>query len=234
LRALYVFEMGGITLDEALAASLEAIQDEEIGEELTSAEAPTEEVQILIAKFARQIMEGVWQNRHEIDDKIDSALNNFDFDRLAAIDRNILRVAMFELIGIPYIAPAVTVNEAIEIAKRYSTVESGKFVHGVLGRLVKMTPKAQWTPESSPPDPDLPELERIQKTPKPVVVEETIEEASEEAKLGQKFGVWKLKSEEDDLPPDLSGPIEWGEDPSVPEDPEAVVLGSSPKAEEEL
>jgi N utilization substance protein B len=55
--------------------------------------------------------------------------------RISAVDRNILRLAIFEMLHCPEVPPVVSINEAIEIAKKYSTDESGKFVNGVLDRI---------------------------------------------------------------------------------------------------
>ena len=58
-----------------------------------------------------------------------------DFHRLSAVDRNVLRVAAYEILHCPDVPPAVAINEAIEIAKKFSTGDSGKFVNGVLDKL---------------------------------------------------------------------------------------------------
>ena len=64
-------------------------------------------------------------------------MDNWTLDRLAAIDRNILRLAAYEMLKIEYISYKTTINEAIEIAKRFSSEQSGKFVNGVLDRLYR-------------------------------------------------------------------------------------------------
>src|SRR5690349_7281417 len=98
---------------------------------------------------------------------------DYDFNRIAAIDGNILRIAAYELFFEPGIPPAVTINEAIEIAKKYSTAESGKFVNGILGRLLADSPKANWDPASAPAE----EIEEPSTEPEYEieVIEETIE-----------------------------------------------------------
>ena len=72
-----------------------------------------------------------------IDEKIRLSASNWSVDRMAVVDRNILRMAIFELLYIRDIPAKVTINEAIEIAKRYGVEESGSFVNGILDRVVK-------------------------------------------------------------------------------------------------
>ena len=72
-----------------------------------------------------------------IDSKIRACTANYELHRLAAVDRNILRVAIYELFHSLDIAPIVIINEAIEIAKKFGTEKSGGFVNGVLDRITK-------------------------------------------------------------------------------------------------
>ena len=76
-------------------------------------------------------------HRAEIDQIIQKNARNYEFSRLSAVDRNILRVGTYELLKCPDVPPAVAINEAIEIAKKFSTDESGKFVNGVLDNIRK-------------------------------------------------------------------------------------------------
>ena len=73
----------------------------------------------------------------EIDTTIRVHARNYEFSRLSAVDRNVLRIACQELLFCEDIPPAVAINEAIEIAKKFSTAESGKFVNGVLDNIRK-------------------------------------------------------------------------------------------------
>jgi N utilization substance protein B len=73
--------------------------------------------------------------REEIDSRINAVTQNYELERLSTVDRNILRVAVFEMFHRLDIPPIVSINEAIEIAKRFGTEESGRFVNGVLDRL---------------------------------------------------------------------------------------------------
>ena len=86
-------------------------------------------------KFCETLLKGWMTNRAAIDDAIREHARNYEFTRLSAVDRNVLRIACQELLFCEDIPPAVAINEAIEIAKKFSTGESGKFVNGVLDNI---------------------------------------------------------------------------------------------------
>ena len=90
-----------------------------------------------VRDFTDGLLRGALQKMPEIDAKIRTLADNWDFERLAAVDRNILRLAVYEMLFCPEIPPVVSINEAIEIAKKFSTAESGKFVNGLLDRVKK-------------------------------------------------------------------------------------------------
>jgi N utilization substance protein B len=79
----------------------------------------------------------VEKKKAEIDALITGASENWTLDRMAAVDRNILRVATYELLERHDVPPAVVVDEALEIAKRYSDPQSVSFINGILGKLAK-------------------------------------------------------------------------------------------------
>lgn len=87
--------------------------------------------------FAKTLVEGVIQHRDAIDVAISKHVHNWAMDRLSVVDRNVLRIAVFELLYLDDIPPAVTINEAIEIAKQFGDDESGGFVNGILDGLSK-------------------------------------------------------------------------------------------------
>jgi N utilization substance protein B len=87
--------------------------------------------------FTEQLIHGVTSHQAEIDARIKECTANYELHRLAAVDRNILRVAIFELLHSLDVAPVVIINEAVEIAKKYGTEKSGGFVNGVLDRIKK-------------------------------------------------------------------------------------------------
>jgi len=86
-------------------------------------------------RFCETLLSGWMANRAEIDRVISANAKNYDFQRLSAVDRNILRIACQELLFVGDVPAAVVINEAIEIAKKFSTAESGKFVNGVLDNI---------------------------------------------------------------------------------------------------
>jgi len=90
-----------------------------------------------VRDFANDLLRGALEKLPEVDAKIRTLADNWDFDRLAAVDRSILRLAIYEMLFRPEIPPVVSINEAIEIAKKFSTAESGKFVNGLLDRVKK-------------------------------------------------------------------------------------------------
>ena len=85
-----------------------------------------------VQDFANELIAGIFEHREELDTTIDAASKNYTLDRLSAIDRNILRLATYEILYLEDIPVPVTINEAIEIAKRFGTAESPGFVNGVL------------------------------------------------------------------------------------------------------
>lgn len=88
------------------------------------------------ASFLRQLVVGTLENVKEIDKTIASQSAGWKLDRLVSVDHNILRLGCFELFYLPDRVIGVSINEAVELAKKYSTAESGGFVNGVLGALL--------------------------------------------------------------------------------------------------
>ncbi len=90
-----------------------------------------------INAFARELIKGFWDNQTHIDNRIEEVSHNWKLDRMAVIDRNIIRLAAYELMFREDVPALVSINEAIEIAKKFSTRKSGSFVNGVLDSLRK-------------------------------------------------------------------------------------------------
>lgn len=88
-----------------------------------------------VLEFATTLVEGTLKNLPQIDSLIVKYARNWDIDRMASIDRNILRQATFEILYLLDIPIKVIINEAVELAKKYSTEESGKFVNGILDKI---------------------------------------------------------------------------------------------------
>ena len=87
--------------------------------------------------FADALVRGTKQNQSKIDALISQFAEHWELERMAVVDRNILRAAIYELLWQPAIPPKVAINEAIEIAKKFGTGESSRFINGVLDRIHK-------------------------------------------------------------------------------------------------
>lgn len=118
LKALYQIDIRGSESNEDLALLFERFDADERAR-----------------KFAVQLIEGVRRERAAIDQHLAGALEHWSIARLSRVDHNILRIALYELLWIEDIPVRVTIDEAIELAKRYGDHESGRFVNGVLDEL---------------------------------------------------------------------------------------------------
>lgn len=85
--------------------------------------------------FAEPLIRGALQHRVALDEIIMRHVKNWELNRIAAVDRNVLRLAIFEMLHRDDIPPVVSINEAVDIAKKFSTPESGKFVNGILDKV---------------------------------------------------------------------------------------------------
>ncbi len=108
----------------------------------TSAEefVRTEDAEGSAREFAVELIEGTKEHGTEIDEIIREVAQNWDLERMAVIDRNVLRLATYELLWCASIPPKVSINEAIELGKRYSTQNSGGFINGILDRIKDRQP----------------------------------------------------------------------------------------------
>jgi len=88
-----------------------------------------------VTTFARALVEGVMEQRAEIDAILSAATQNWELHRMALVDRNILRLAAHELLRKEDVPAKVAINEAIELGKRFSTQQSGSFINGILDRI---------------------------------------------------------------------------------------------------
>lgn len=88
-----------------------------------------------VKEFSNRIINKVIEEKKEIDKLITSYTTNWDIDRIAVVDRNILRTAISELLYMDDIPPIVSINEAVDIAKKFGSSESGKFVNGILDKI---------------------------------------------------------------------------------------------------
>jgi len=87
-------------------------------------------------EFAGRLVEGVCLHREELDRMIREASLNWRLERMTRVDRNILRLAVFEIIFLEDIPPSVSIDEAVELGKLYGSTDSGAFINGVLDRIV--------------------------------------------------------------------------------------------------
>ncbi len=90
-----------------------------------------------LCEFTEGLVEGVLEHQAQIDTMISQVAENWRLDRMAAIDRNILRLGAYEMLFRPEIPAKVAINEALELAKRYSTAQSSRFVNGILDRVLQ-------------------------------------------------------------------------------------------------
>jgi N utilization substance protein B len=88
--------------------------------------------------YARELLSGLLQKKAEVDSKIQSIAQHWKLDRMASVDRNILRLAVYEMEFFNQkVEPAIVINEAIEIAKKYGTTDSASFINGILDQVRK-------------------------------------------------------------------------------------------------
>ena len=107
-----------------------------------------------VREFAQPLIDGMIAHLPEVDERIRRYTENFSFERLAPVDRNVLRLAIFEMLHREDIPPVVSINEAIELAKLYGGPDSGRFVNGILDRvkddLSRPLREAVKTPQRAP------------------------------------------------------------------------------------
>ena len=106
-----------------------------------------------LCAFAGSLIAGVREHQPRIDELITGVAENWRLDRMAAIDRNILRLGAYEMLYCPDVPRKVAINEALELAKRYSTAQSSRFVNGILDRLHTADAPAAPLPEPDAPAP---------------------------------------------------------------------------------
>jgi transcription antitermination factor NusB len=101
----------------------------------------SDELDQQIKDFATKLAKGSIANLKDIDAVISSYTQNWQLERMAAIDRNVMRMACYELLYLDDIPPKVSINEAVDLAKKYGDTESGKFVNGILDKINKKQAK---------------------------------------------------------------------------------------------
>ncbi len=120
LQALYEAEFSDKPREEVFS---DQINRREPGDEIT--------------EHAHRLFVAVMENISDLDGRIESSLENWDMERIAIVDKNILRFALTEILYFEDVPSRVIINEAIEVAHRYSTAEAGRFINGLLDRFVR-------------------------------------------------------------------------------------------------
>jgi transcription antitermination protein NusB len=141
LQILYCMDMSASPPDEAISSHYEF---------MTTGEEKESQASVLIRPFAERLVHGVYLHQHEIDQTLKSASEHWRLDRMSIVDRNILRIALFEMLYCPDVPPKVSINEAIDIGKKFGSEESGSFINGILDNILGSLPKAEPILESSP------------------------------------------------------------------------------------
>lgn len=126
LQILFQVDMTGDSLEKAVRDALE--RDE----------PPLPEV----LSYMERLVQGVHAARQELDTEIAQRAREWKLERLAAVDRNILRIGLYELYHCPDVPASAVANEAVELAKAYSTAESGRFVNGIIGAVIRTGTRA--------------------------------------------------------------------------------------------
>jgi transcription antitermination protein NusB len=91
-----------------------------------------------IREYTRELVGGVSENRRKIDELITTYAQGWDMDRLPAVDRNILRLGIYEILWSTNVPTSVAIDEALELARELSSDDSSKYIHGVLGRIASI------------------------------------------------------------------------------------------------
>ena len=125
LNVLYQADASGVPFDEALETALEFV-------DLSGLQSKDPAKADEAREYARHLALGAREHKKELDSCIAELSEGWPLDRQPAVDRNILRMAIYEIKYSDSVPPIVAVDEAVELAKKYSTAESGKFVNGVL------------------------------------------------------------------------------------------------------
>lgn len=140
LQVLYEVDTSGKEASDALEAYW-------VNFETTGRPAGSPEPDPAIKTFAKALVSGVMTNLGEIDALIERCSTNWRLDRMPRVDRNVLRVACFELIHSADVPTKVVINEAIELGKRYGSEDSGSFINGILDKVAGEVRKETGGPE---------------------------------------------------------------------------------------
>jgi N utilization substance protein B len=129
LQSLYQMTMNGTTADAAIDMAMQEAQNENEANLAVEGEQLTD-------GFIRELVLGTELHKEEIDRLLVEYLKGWQMDRLSRVDKEVLRLAVYEMIYCGDVPAKVVVNEAIELAKHFGTEDSGRFVNGVLGKMI--------------------------------------------------------------------------------------------------
>lgn len=129
MQMLFQWELGGHSPEHVISSFLHA-----------------QRIDPEVEAFARSLFEGTVGEVEALDRRVREQAEHWRLERMAAVDRNLLRVALYELLHCPETPPAVVINEALEIARRFSGKDSVEFINGVLDAIRKTLPASHPAP----------------------------------------------------------------------------------------
>ncbi len=133
VQILYQFDVNPVGIEEALLLFWQTQDETSPG----------------VKSFAEELARGTIAHRDEVDEKIKKYTEHWELGRIAMVDRNVLRLAIYEMMFRHDIPPVVSINEAVDLAKKFSTPESGGFVNGILDRVRMDLPRPARTASQS-------------------------------------------------------------------------------------
>ncbi|MBA4292134.1 transcription antitermination factor NusB [bacterium] len=177
-QSLYMAKIGGLSQTEA----------QQIAESRHTLSADSKE-------FITNLVTGVIAEHEALDQQLEPLLaEGWTLSRIAVSDHVILHIAAYELLHLPDMPPKVTISQAVDLAKRFGSAESGRFVNGVLANLLVQSPKSNW--EAPIVDDSIPESEVIELDFAPDPDEEPTEEPIEESVTA---GSWVIKRDDEPI-----------------------------------
>jgi N utilization substance protein B len=120
LKMLFQVDVGKLPVDEVVETTFQEVA-----------------LDMETKRYAEQLVRGSLEKQSQIDTMLSEAATQWRLERFANVDRTVLRLAVYEIFFLPDTPTSVVINEGVELAKKYSTAESGKFVNGILGALVR-------------------------------------------------------------------------------------------------
>ncbi|WP_438351404.1 transcription antitermination factor NusB [Paenibacillus sp. FA6] len=129
VQSLYQMEMNLVESEEAVSTLLVEASEENETERVIKDE-------VKLKEYVLELVNGTWSNKVAIDELLGHYLVGWQISRLSRVDRQVLRLAAYEMVYQEDVPAKVVVNEAIDLAKHFGTEDSGKFVNGVLGKMI--------------------------------------------------------------------------------------------------